>query len=203
MKRKGVSAAAIAFHGQPGFRKHPKGKRKPDPSQNLHVEKGAPVTLEEVRAYVLPGCATCSGRTGLGRDGKPCACATRRFMKAHPEIIMDRVGHAWWPAAKKPAMKVADVKAAVATLEANAVPLAEALPPCGECGAAWTVLAGGEDAALVHNPGCLRNDVAMDLAADAQPCVECGEATVLRCADAKPVCASCSRDHERREACGV
>ena len=76
--------------------------KAPDPSQNLHVERGAPVTLGEVRAFALDGHPECRSRPGLGRDGRPCKCATRRFFAKHPEVIVDASGNAWWPASVKP-----------------------------------------------------------------------------------------------------
>jgi hypothetical protein len=109
--------------------------KAPDPSQNLHVERGAPVTLGEVRAYALEGHPECRSRPGLGRDGRPCKCATRRFFAKHPEVIVDASGNAWWPASVK-------------------VVKENVLLPCSKCGAEWTVFEGGEDAGLVHKPDC-------------------------------------------------
>lgn len=101
MKRKRI-ASIMRNEGKAGFRNRGKKAAPPDPSQNLHVAKGAPVTVDEVRAHGLPGCASCSG-AGRTPRGVICSCATRRFMKAHPEIIVDRVGYSWWPATVKPA----------------------------------------------------------------------------------------------------
>lgn len=80
--------------------KRPRKKNK-DPSRNLHKHRGAAVTVPEVLKHKLRGCGPCRG-TGLEGDPTtsttPCVCATRRFLKAHPEIVMDRAGSAWWPA---------------------------------------------------------------------------------------------------------
>lgn len=73
------------------------GKPKADPSQNLHVERGRPISLDEVRAYALDGHAACRSRPGLGKDGRPCHCANLRFFKQYPEVIVDSIGMAWWP----------------------------------------------------------------------------------------------------------
>lgn len=79
----------------------PRKKRAPDPSRNLHLPRGEQVTIDQVRAHRLVGCTKCSS-TGLEGDRRrsttPCVCATRRFLKANPRIIMDRAGSAWWPA---------------------------------------------------------------------------------------------------------
>lgn len=225
MKRKRL-ASIMRNEGKAGFRNRGKKATPPDPSQNLHVAKGASVTVDEVRAYGLPGCVSCSG-TGRTPRGVICSCATRRFMKAHPEIIVDRVGYSWWPATAKPApepapepFKVSDINAAVDKLRANEVPLAEALTPCGICGAEWVPFKGG-DAGLVHNPGC-PNDVPQLFGGEiAGTCSECGEVgPVSACptcsmADGKKilVCVGeypdrgweerCRRAHVRREACGL
>jgi hypothetical protein len=45
-----------------------------------------------------------------GRD-EPCKCATTRFLKKHPEIIMDATGRAWWPADELPALKTGEAPA--------------------------------------------------------------------------------------------
>ena len=79
----------------------------PNPARNAHVEKGRPVTANEVIAHRLPMHEKC--RVGKGivsiamhedgtRTAVPCACATKRFFKAHPEIVIDDNGAAWWPA---------------------------------------------------------------------------------------------------------
>jgi hypothetical protein len=99
MKRHLHAAIATGLGGKGGFRQKGKRREVPDPSQNLGAEKGAAVTLDEVLACRLQGHPACRG-TGLGKDGRPCACATKRFFKAHPEIIVDAAGSAWHPVAK-------------------------------------------------------------------------------------------------------
>lgn len=76
----------------------PRKKRAPDPSRNLHVPRGAAVTVAEVVKHALPKHSKCVGGLERGSKTTPCICATRRFLKAHPEIIMDKAGSAWWPA---------------------------------------------------------------------------------------------------------
>jgi hypothetical protein len=71
----------------------------PDPSRNAHVERGRVVMVSEVQPYALPMHQKC--RQGIVRRTDPpvaCACATKRFLKAHPEVIVDKDGRAWWPA---------------------------------------------------------------------------------------------------------
>ena len=76
------------------------------PARNTHKERGAIVTLDEIRAHRLPLHEKCRRGSGIVsyvvRDGKklgvPCKCAHKRFMKAHPEVIIDKDGAAWWPA---------------------------------------------------------------------------------------------------------
>lgn len=72
----------------------------PDPSRNLHMPRSHPVSIQAVKACVLPKHALCRG-TGLQGDPvtstTPCKCATKRFMQKYPEIIIDKDGRAWWP----------------------------------------------------------------------------------------------------------
>lgn len=71
----------------------------PDPSRNAHVERGRVVMVSEVTPYALPLHQKC--RQGIVRRSDPpvaCACATKRFLKRHPEVIIDEKGAAWWPA---------------------------------------------------------------------------------------------------------
>lgn len=75
-------------------------------ARNTHVERGRPVTVDEIRQYRLPMHEACRQLRGLThivrtesgeRRGVPCKCAHKRFMKAHPEVIIDATGAAWWP----------------------------------------------------------------------------------------------------------
>lgn len=79
----------------------------PDPSRNAHVEKGRPVAAREVALYRLPlhekcrvgrGILSIIGHEDGSRTAVPCKCATKRFFAAHPEVIIDKAGAAWWPA---------------------------------------------------------------------------------------------------------
>lgn len=77
-----------------------------DPSRNLHVEKGRQVVVNDITPHARAKCPTCKGKgivsTAKGNDGQavsatPCRCATARMFKAHPELIIERSGAAWWP----------------------------------------------------------------------------------------------------------
>jgi hypothetical protein len=79
-------------------RRGPAKGAPPDPSRNAHVEKGRIVMVSEVTPYALPLHQKC--RQGIIRQSDPpvaCACATKRFLKKHPEVIIDRAGRVWWP----------------------------------------------------------------------------------------------------------
>ena len=83
-----------------GFRE--KKKRAKDPSRNLHKEKGAPVTLDEVTARGCPGHIECRqvGKIfSIERNRlEPCKRATAAMTSsAHWEIIVERDGRAWHP----------------------------------------------------------------------------------------------------------
>lgn len=75
-----------------------------DPSRNLGKEKGPPVLAEEVLEYAdedhFPCRGTGSRRFGGKRTKQPCRCSTKGFLEAHPEVIIERDGRAWWPATK-------------------------------------------------------------------------------------------------------
>ncbi len=94
----------------PGFRDKTVNKAArdaADPSRNTHKEKGAPVTANEIAAYRLPlhdkcrrgkGLTVLEAAGDLPRRAVPCKCAMKRFLKAHPEIIVERTGAVYWPA---------------------------------------------------------------------------------------------------------
>lgn len=69
---------------------------KPDPSRNVYYPRGREVTVDDVKAHALPKHQKCKG--GMVSKTTPCSCATKRFLKAHPEVIIDSDGRAWWPA---------------------------------------------------------------------------------------------------------
>lgn len=76
-----------------------------DPSRNLHVERGRPVTAADITPYARQKCGDCKGKGLVGRRSagevhgiEPCACASKRFIKAHPEVIIDVQGVAFFPA---------------------------------------------------------------------------------------------------------
>lgn len=91
-----------------GFRASPK-KRNRDPSRNTHIEKGAQVIGNDVTPHAREKCGKCRGK-GLRfsferRRNEACACATKRFLEAHPEVIVEKNGALWWPA-KQPAVEL-------------------------------------------------------------------------------------------------
>lgn len=66
--------------------------------RNAHVPRGRDVTVSEVQAYALSGHGKCGGRGVVGRVA--CACATKRFMRANPDVIVVREGDllgVYWP----------------------------------------------------------------------------------------------------------
>jgi hypothetical protein len=79
-----------------GFREPP--VRKADPSRNLGKERGRPITLADASSYASPACLRCRSRRGYdAKKNQICRCATKGFLLAHPEVIVDRAGKAWWP----------------------------------------------------------------------------------------------------------
>lgn len=71
----------------------------PSPAYNVHLPKGRAVMVSDIQPYALPMHQKC--KQGIIRRTVPpvaCACATKRFLKAHPEIIIDETGAVWWPA---------------------------------------------------------------------------------------------------------
>lgn len=114
---------------KPGFRTPKKQRAKADPSQNVHVERGPAITLEEVRAHALDGHASCRSTPGLAKDGKPCTCATKRFFRAHPEIVVDDKGFAWWPKVRRVVGPEPSMSVEVEKPSANLVVLAEGDAP--------------------------------------------------------------------------
>lgn len=74
-------------------------------TRNAGVPRGRQVVVGDVSAYALEGHPPCRGTgmtgTNASGDAVPCTCATRRFFKAHPEVIVvPDAGSvkAWWPA---------------------------------------------------------------------------------------------------------
>ena len=70
--------------------------------RNAGVPRGRPVTVGDISGYAQSGHQPCKGRGVLGiwqgDKALPCKCATKRFLKAHPEVIVDGpTGQAWWP----------------------------------------------------------------------------------------------------------
>jgi len=82
----------------------------PDPRRNLHVEPGRPVVVNDITPYARPKCGKC--KKGIADTVKndagevvgaaPCVCATTRFYRRHPEIIVTETGAAFWPAESDP-----------------------------------------------------------------------------------------------------
>jgi hypothetical protein len=79
-------------------------------TRNLHRDKGVPLTTVEVLQHAKPGHLACRSTlvkpAGVVRDKKTgaltyCRCATERLLAAHPEVIIDESGKAWWPAAEE------------------------------------------------------------------------------------------------------
>lgn len=85
-----------------GFR--PKDAPAPSIARNLDKPKGREVTPADVAPHALPLHPPCRGKglLGLRGDGRReiCKCATKRFLRAHPEVILEADGRAWWPAPK-------------------------------------------------------------------------------------------------------
>lgn len=78
-------------------------KELPDPSRNLDKERDRPVTVADVTPHALDGHPKCRGK-GVMANQVACACAMSRFLKAHPEIIIEVVDRAhperaavFWP----------------------------------------------------------------------------------------------------------
>jgi len=66
--------------------------------RNAHLPRGRAVTVGDIQAYAMPGHGKCGGRGVVGRVA--CSCATKRFMRAHPEVIVVREGDllgVYWP----------------------------------------------------------------------------------------------------------
>ena len=82
---------------------HPIAPEEPgEPPRSF--ERGEPVTGIQVAPYALDGHTKCHGSGFVRRAGKPtrvCTCAQKRFMKAHPEVLIDSAGAAWWPKKKE------------------------------------------------------------------------------------------------------
>lgn len=73
----------------------------PTIARNQGAARGRPVTLGDVAPFRRPLHQPCAaGRGTVVRKGRreACACATKRFLRAHPELILDARGNAWWPA---------------------------------------------------------------------------------------------------------
>ena len=74
-------------------------------TRNAGAARGAALTVKEVLEHAKPGHFACRAR-----EGKPagivrtagamtyCKCATAGLIKAHPEVIIDESGAAYWPA---------------------------------------------------------------------------------------------------------
>src|SRR5215831_7951915 len=122
-------------------------------ARNVHKEPGRAISVNDVIPYARPGCQKCRGKGIVGyrkvgetRGAEPCACATKRFWKAHPEIIVTEKGLAFWPSDEAPE-QLAALKAARKSLEdgpaADAIALARAADPIEAAGA-------GRELAMVH-----------------------------------------------------
>jgi hypothetical protein len=87
-----------------GFR----DREAPAPSiaRNLDKARGPQVLASQVRAHALPFHPACNGtgvrnKVGAGGARQICKCATKRFLRAHPELIVQADGQCWWPAGAK------------------------------------------------------------------------------------------------------
>jgi len=61
--------------------------------------KGRQVTVADLVPYALQMHPLCGGKGIVrGTNNVPCKCATKRFFKAKPNVILDATGAAWWPA---------------------------------------------------------------------------------------------------------
>lgn len=56
-------------------------------SRNAGSPRGRAVPVGDVAAHALSGHSKCRG-TGMLGARMACACATRRFLKAHPDVIV-------------------------------------------------------------------------------------------------------------------
>ena len=68
--------------------------------RNAGRPRGRLVLAGDITAHALAGHAACGGRGQV--NGVACSCATKRFLRAHPEVIVVREGAAmvaYWPAA--------------------------------------------------------------------------------------------------------
>lgn len=77
-------------------------------ARNQGKPKGRPVTVANIRIHARALHQACGGRgyRKVRRGGEvlavPCKCATKAFLKRHPEVILDASGNAWWPADDEP-----------------------------------------------------------------------------------------------------
>ena len=71
---------------------------------NKDKTPGKRVMVADLTPHALPMHPLCGG-TGIkrGTTNVTCKCAMKRFFKAHPEIILDATGAAWWPAKEEKA----------------------------------------------------------------------------------------------------
>lgn len=83
----------------------------PDARRNLHVERGRPVVVNDITPFARPKCGKCGGKgiagmrsAGETTGAEPCSCATKRFFREHPEIIVTAEGEAFWPLETVPAV---------------------------------------------------------------------------------------------------
>jgi len=84
-----------------GFRQ--KKRRKAGPARNQHLGQGQVVTVADIKKHAFAGCQKGCRGSGLmpyqpGEQPRACECATRRFLKAHPNLVIDERANAWWPA---------------------------------------------------------------------------------------------------------
>ena len=67
--------------------------------RNAGTPRGRPVSTGDVSAYALAGHAKCGGSGMLGPQ-MACPCATKRFLKRHPEVVVVIEGGVcgvYWP----------------------------------------------------------------------------------------------------------
>jgi hypothetical protein len=68
--------------------------------RNASIPRGRQVTTGDVSAHALPGHAKCGGRGMVGVE-MACPCATKRFLRRHPGVIVvmeGDVARVYWPA---------------------------------------------------------------------------------------------------------
>lgn len=81
-----------------GFR--PRDEARLSIARNQDQPRGREVTLADVSPYALQLHGPCRGKGAVLQPSGgyvACKCATKRFLAAHPELVLDEGGRAFWP----------------------------------------------------------------------------------------------------------